>query len=223
MHPGSLILPPPSELSSVSPSFLIKSPLLFFSAPPAQGWCTVFIRGKNWCWLVEASRDGLPRKFWGAQWKRSLGLINEVCCDCCSSNGDFCNKNLYLSPGLFFFRGEEEAFFMGIFIRCLALMSDSLVSKAGWNSYPIAAIREGDRWWYVFSHIRSSRPFVTWCTDSNRPLGQAHLILSCIRKITLITTPQTELIKIDGIRLWPVPWSYQGSEVLVTALAQVRC
>lgn len=49
-----------------------------------------------------------------------------------------------------------------------------------------------------------------------------HLTLSCIRKIILIIVPQTELVNIDRIRLWSVPWTCQGNEVLVTALSQAR-
>lgn len=131
MHPGSLILPPPSELSSVSPSFLIKSPLLFFLSPSSPRVVHGFHQREELVLIGRGFQGWSPKEILGTRWKRSLGLINEVCCDCCSSNGDFCNKNLYLSPGLFFFRGVEEAFFLGIFIRCLALMSDSPVSKAG--------------------------------------------------------------------------------------------
>lgn len=97
-----------------------------------------------------------------------------------------------------------------------------LFLQVGWSSFHTAASWEGSGRWCEFSHVRSSRPSITPCTDCNRPPGQVRLMWSCIRQITLITTPQTELLKIDRIRLWPVPWSYQGSEVLTTALSQAR-
>ena len=70
------------------------------------------------------------------KWESSLGLTHEVCCNCCSSNGDFWNKIFFffffhLGPGFFCFRSEEETFFMGIFTRCLTHKSDRPVPKVG--------------------------------------------------------------------------------------------
>lgn len=38
--------------------------------------------------------------FEGSKVENSPGLTNEVCCNCCSSNGDFWNKVFFLTSAL---------------------------------------------------------------------------------------------------------------------------
>lgn len=195
IHRGCLNFPPSSELGTIWPSFLIKSLFKHVSQSlrPEDGSYISIYSMKKQVLIGSGSQGWSSMENLGVQWERELGLITEVCwvvaTDMVTLGQDFAWALASFPSG-----ARKTPLSWAPSTSGLALTKDTLFLGAGWAFSHTAAIWEGRGWWCDISHIRSSRPFIT---------GQAHLILSCIRKITLITTLQTEPVKIDRIRLWP--------------------